>query len=233
MEELVETTEQIPATSHFTLLKKEKKEWRGQAKANRLWKTWSCGLEWSALLTLFLLILGNLLHSEKQELSTFTLPGFGVLQKKGSSLPITKQALFPTTSAQFSRSPGFWKRRGDNKDDIFFQKSPFCWYSLSLLCCGTHSILVFIFAPLFFFSSRKESPFLFFSFPWSMLKCKPVPQSATAHKYPSVSAEALGCLSKCILTSTRMLSLPWERVMVLVPTPETEDGIWRQELGEV
>jgi hypothetical protein len=40
MEELAETTEQIPATNPFhTSEKRERKEWQRRAKANRLWKT--------------------------------------------------------------------------------------------------------------------------------------------------------------------------------------------------
>lgn len=53
MGELVETTEQIPATNPFHTSEKKRKEWQRPAKANRLWQTWSCGLEFSAVPILF------------------------------------------------------------------------------------------------------------------------------------------------------------------------------------
>lgn len=85
--------------SHFW---KKRKEWQRRAKANRLWKTWRCGLEFSAVPILFALILGSVLPLEKQDVK---LCGLSLPQKEGSSLPITKQALFPVPSAQF---PWLW-----------------------------------------------------------------------------------------------------------------------------
>lgn len=166
MGELAETTEQIPTTKPFHASEKRERNGRGGPKQTGFGKLEAVGWNFQLFLFSSHSFLGSLLHSEKQRLSTFTLLGFSLLQKKGA---VRSQSQNKHCFQHHQHSfPGVWAFCGGLKGAIFFQRSLCCWDSLSLSFCGLLSILVFIFSSLSLslslsYSSRKESHFLFLS----------------------------------------------------------------------
>lgn len=103
MEELAETTEQIPATNPFHTSEKRERNGRGRPKQTSFGKLEAVGWNFQ----LFLFFSHSFWGACSSQKSRTLLLGFGLLQKKGSSFPITKQALFPTSSAKFSWNLSF------------------------------------------------------------------------------------------------------------------------------
>lgn len=102
MEELAETTEQIPATNPFHTSEKRERNGGGGPKQTGFGKLEAVGWNFQLFLFFSHSFLGSLLPLEKQNVK---LCGLSLPQKEGSSLPITKPALFPAPSAQF---PWLW-----------------------------------------------------------------------------------------------------------------------------